>query len=525
MTRPQLATPQRPALVHKASHRLVHRALLGGVLLAAAAAAHPQQMPSDTAIFSHIQQLTAQGVRVPGRAASKAASTYIHDQFVDSGLQGVAYQEAPTLVWQATQWGLTVQGRQVPCSPMLHTFHTGVPGHFSTGPQGLQAALVHVGRGGFWDFLLKDVKGKIVVAEVPFSKRSLTLLRPFLLGVQDSEGTFPWDYRFMDPYSGGGFPRNYERAMQAGAAGFIGILVDNFASHHQYRNEAYRSYDPGTAMSMPALWLSPKEGAALLAQMKHAEGGQPLRAQLRLEGQLSRQMGRGVYGFLPGMSDETILIQSHHDSATTGAVEDASGAAEVLALARYFGQMPRSARPRTLMFATMDTHFTDYAVHKAFATQHLKAGHPGGRKVVATLTVEHIGREFIRGQDGEPTASGLVVPRGLMVSTEVPGFEALALETMRRFKLERTVAVSTSMLQRVGGQPGLPADSSDFLRAGVPVIALVGAPLYLYDEIDTTDKVAREELGKVARAFAHMVERIGAMPSSAFKRLPDTTDF
>ncbi|MFT3857154.1 MAG: M28 family peptidase [Aquabacterium sp.] len=315
--------------------------------------------------------------------------------------------------------------------------------------------------------------------------------------------------------------------MASGAVGFIGILVDNFASHHQYRNEAYRAYDPGMAMWMPALWVSPVEGAALVAQIGKAGHGaaRDVMAELHLQGELSRQTGRGVYGILPGLSEETILVQSHHDSATTGAVEDASGAAEVLALARYFGQMPRSARPRTLMFATMDTHFTDYAVHKSFATQHLKAGNPSGRKVVAALTVEHVGREFIRGPDGEPKASGLVVPRGLMVSTEVAGFEALALETMRRFKLERTVAVSTSMLQRVGGHPGLPADSSDFLRAGVPVIALVGAPLYLYDEIDTTDKVARDELGKVARAFAYMVERIGKMPSAAFKRLEDTTDF
>ena len=54
----------------------------------------------------------------------------------------------------------------------------------------------------------------------------------------------------------------------------------------------------------------------------------------------------------------------------------------------------------------------------------------------------------------------------------------------------------------------LPADSSDFLKVGVPVIAFVGAPLYLYDEADTLDKVAKQDLNKVARAFAHMVERI-----------------
>lgn len=85
--------------------------------------------------------------------------------------------------------------------------------------------------------------------------------------------------------------------------------------------------------------------------------------------------------------------------------------------------------------------------------------------------------------------------------------------------------MSTGILQFVGGGKGIPADSSDFLRVGVPVIAFVGAPLYLYDEADTLDKVARQDMGKVARAFVQMVERVGALPSDAFVRLPDTADF
>ncbi|MFT3857155.1 MAG: hypothetical protein QM742_06550 [Aquabacterium sp.] len=187
--------------------RLFHALLLLVGLLFTTTPAGAQQMPSNEAIFQHIEQLTSRGVRTPGTDASKAASAYIHDQFIDSGLQGVTYQEAPTLVWQASRWGLRVQGRDVPCSPMLHTFHTGRPSRFSTGATGLRAPLVYVGQGTAWDLLFKDVRGKIVVAQVPFSQRSLTLLRPFLLGVQDTDDTFPWNYRFMDPYSGGSFPR------------------------------------------------------------------------------------------------------------------------------------------------------------------------------------------------------------------------------------------------------------------------------------------------------------------------------
>lgn len=498
---------------------------LGGCMLAwsstALAAEAAPGVPSDDAIYQHIEKLASLGLRMPGRAASRAASDYVHAQFTDSGLQRVAFEEAETLVWQASRWGLAVNGQALACSPMQHTFHHGVPGPFSTGPQGVNAPLVYVGNGSAWDYWGKDVRGKIVVADVPFSKNSATLFRPFMLGLQDTASTFPWDYMLVDPYSGGDFPDNYYRAMKGGALGFVGILVD-YADSHQYRNEAYDAYRPGKAMSMPALWMSPVQGASLVAQIKAAKPG-GVQARLQLEGQVTRQTGRGVYGYLPGMSDETVLIESHHDASTAqGAVEDASGAAEVMALARYFGQLPKSARPRTLMFATMDSHFTDYAVHRAFAQRHLREGNPSGDKVVAVVSVEHIGVEYLKGSDGGWQASGRLVPHALMVSTEVKGFKEIALNAMSRFGLERTFAVSTSLVDLVAGGT-LPADSDDFWKVGLPVIAYVGAPLYLYDEADTPDKVARHDLNRVARAFASVVEQISALPSANFKRLPDKT--
>jgi Peptidase family M28 len=501
-----------------------------GMMLSLVGALHAQpfqDVPSDEAIHQNIEKIVSFGVRLPGSEASRQTSDFVHQQFTDSGLQRVSFEEADTLVWRASRWGLAVNGQPLPCSPMQHTFHTGVAASFTTGPDGLNAPLVYVGKGSAWDFALQDVRGKIVVADVPFSKKPAALLRPFTLGVYDPLGSFPWDYQLVDPYSAGDYPYNYYRAMAAGAAGFAGILVDNFDSH-QYRNEAYRSYAPGLAMSMPGLWLSPVQGAALVKQIKAARASKPLTslmANFRLDGQLTKETGRGVYGYLPGMSDEIVLVESHHDSATSGAVEDASGASEVMALARYFGQFPKEARARTLMFATMDTHFTDYAVHKAFAKRHLRIGNPAGENVVAVVTIEHIGNEFLKGPDGQLKATGRVVPRALMVSTEVKGFRDIALNAMRSFGLDRTFAVSTSMVGLITGGDGIPADSSGFLEVGVPVIAFVGAPLYLYDEADTLDKVAKQELNRVARAFVHVVQGVSALPSANFKRLPDKAAF
>lgn len=55
-------------------------------------------------------------------------------------------------------------------------------------------------------------------------------------------------------------------------------------------------------------------------------------------------------------------------------------------------------------------------------------------------------------------------------------------------------------------------------------MALVAAPLYLYDEIDTPDKVAKDESGRVAGAFVEVVRKVSNLPSANFKRLPDNLD-
>src|SRR5690606_28912743 len=267
-------------------------------------------------------------------------------------------------------------------------------------------------------------------------------------------------------------------------------------------------------------WLSPVDGAELVDRIKARPLlARPMRARLELAGQLTLEQARGVIGYLPGQTDEIILVQSHHDSATPGATEDTSVTAVVLALARYFAQIPQEQRQRTLLFATMDSHFTDYALHREFSRRHIRPGNPLGENIVAAVTVEHIAEEVIVGPGRQPVTTGQVAPRILMVSTEIAGFRDIAREVLPAYGLERTAAVGTNVMQLLSGG-GIPADSSKFLRDGLPVFALVGAPLYLYDAIDTMDKVPAQELERVAGAFAEVIHRIDALPSANFKRLP-----
>ena len=63
-----------------------------------------------------------------------------------------------------------------------------------------------------------------------------------------------------------------------------------------------------------------------------------------------------VWGVLPGASDEQILIMAHTDAFFEGAMDNASGIAMMLDIARHYAAVPQAQRPRTLVFLTTSDH-------------------------------------------------------------------------------------------------------------------------------------------------------------------------
>jgi hypothetical protein len=63
-----------------------------------------------------------------------------------------------------------------------------------------------------------------------------------------------------------------------------------------------------------------------------------------------------VWGVLPGASDENILIMAHTDAFFEGALDNASGIAMMLEIARHYAAIPQSQRPRTITFLTTPDH-------------------------------------------------------------------------------------------------------------------------------------------------------------------------
>ena len=263
---------------------------------------------------------------------------------------------------------------------------------------------------------------------------------------------------------------------------------------------------------------------APLALQSMVEGStDPVIATMTLDGQNRFVDANSVVGVIPGNGDETILIQSHHDSAFNGAVEDGSGTAELLALATYYAQAPADQRTRRLLFQSMDTHFTDYESHQHLFDRFVNG--PEDFKIVAQVGVEHIGLEAQLDETGQIVMTGLVEPRLLFVS---PSLLDLVISTVEAHDYRRTVTFSTEF--SIENEFGLSTDVwVPNLDHGVPVISLISAPIYLYAMQDSLDRIAVEELQPTAALFVDIIDQINTMSEIPLDRtfldrcLPDAT--
>lgn len=464
-------------------------------------AAEAQGMPTTERIYGWIEDLVGIGYRRTGTPAGEAAAAYVKCQFESLGLEDVHYETVTSWNWEATRTSLELDGQPVEAFPVAHTFVTPEQeSTFSTGAQGLTAEIVDVGLGTPLDMQLRNVQGKIVLFDLKFLLPPVGFA-PFM--------EFLWDpgLTIVEPplVIGNPFITTYatvaEAAMSAGAVGFVGVLADYFDSN-KYYNEFYRR----TEVTIPGFWVTAKEGERLRAAM--AASTAP-RAKIVFEGSRREAIGRTVVGFLPGKSMDTIMVQSHHDSVFYGAVEDGSGTASVLAQAQYFASQPPESREKTLMFTTFDTHFTGYQAHREFVRKYIQDKETP-YSIVANVTLEHIGKQGIKGDDGQLEVTELPELRAVIENLG-PALKATMINSIVTHDLRRTALIGGHVLCPAGL---IPTDAAFVCATGVPTASLIAGPNYLYDAADTLDKVAQEDLVPVANIFAELIEAIDDTPSA-----------
>lgn len=462
-------------------------------------------IPSTKRIFSWIKDLTTMGYRRTGSPGGKRAAVYVRDRFKRFGLKNVGFQTADSFSWKTRNSSLTVGGQAQASFPIAHSLTGGTRvGAYGTGKNGRTAEMVDVGTGSATAFGENDVKGKIVVFDLKFVNLPIPLFRLLSDYYYDPANSVKDTDLLPQPYITN-FVDVSQRAIDGGAVGVVGVLADYFDSN-KYYNENYRRLD----MSIPGVWVTRDVGAGIRAKLATDPA---TTANLKLNVTRAPAKARNVIGYLPGRSKETILISSHHDAVFDGAVEDASGTAEVLALAKYFAAMPRKKRAKSMMFATMDSHFTGYQAHQAFVKKYVDKSPPSKRPVV-NIAVEHIGKQGVI-EDGKLKLTGLSEVQGVLHNVGPKPLESIKA-AIERNKVDRTVVLPASVF----GGDGIPTDASFAYVAGVPVISLISGPIYLYDKQDTIDKIYKPHLRPVARAFADIAEDLGPLSAEEIKGAP-----
>jgi hypothetical protein len=457
------------------------------------------EVPSEDEIFGWIGDISAMGYRRPGTSVDAQVRKYILDKLVEFGLKDVRDEpigiDDGFMLWQADEWSLTVEGKEIPCFFIPYTAHTG--------PEGIKAEIVYVGEEIEEG---EDVKGKIVAADIRFADLNTGLLKYFSYFAYDPGNT---TVGLVHPatwvrtnFQGYGKLGVYGDAYKAGAVGFVGILKDYPTNTNKY----YCPYD-GIMKPMPGLWVGRDDGAYLRELLETAT--EPVYATLKLTGSIDTAATTGnVVGFLPGKTDDIIIISSHHDGPWYSAVEDASGTAEVLAIAKYFGQIPEVFREKTLVFVLQAGHFYGEIGARTFIKDHPDLI----EKTMLEISIEHIAKDFDV-INGEWVDTGYVEPRGIF-TTANPLLVRFAEEAVVEHDLRRTFILQTE------SPLGVPTDGESYYRAGVPIYNLISGPEYLFDPVDTVDKVAKDQLVPVAKAFIDIINRVDDVPASLIRNSP-----
>jgi len=435
-------------------------------------------VPSEAQIHRWIAEVFAQGVRRPGYAADRWAESWIGERLQALGVASVRREPVELVRWDPRRASLSVAGAEIACFPL--------PLAAPTPP--IDLPLVP------FDPAAPDrVRGAAALVDVPMLRLPHAFLAAQAAFTYDPSGSFEGAAQVL-PF-GSAFQAVMEPAIAAGAAAFVGALRDYPGDSKDY----YVPYD-GLARPIPGLWIRGSDGARL--QALAARGG--VRARIEVDAERSAVVDHNVVAELPGADDETVVIGSHHDGPWASAVEDASGIALVLAQAAYWARLPREARPHRLVFLLNAGHMHGGAGARAFVNAHRAEL----ADVVLELHLEHAAAEL----DANALPTGRPEARWWFTS-RLPRLEAAVRGAIEEERLERSFVLPPTVF---GPHPT--TDGGFFHLEGVPLVNLLAAPFYLFDAMDTLDKIHRPSLVPITRAAIRIVESTAGVSASEMRR-------
>lgn len=281
----------------------------------------------------------------------------------------------------------------------------------STGPTGVTAQMIYYDPNN--PPTAAQIKGKIMVVKTtPYTAAAANTFGPYSYtsSFLDSYAMTDYEYRtdgnwyqMFQPVpasvaSGYWYRWTWNQlgtyasaAMKAGAAGMVVVydLSPDGALGVTQRSVYTLSGKPTDAyVNVPTLCLDRVNGAQVLVD---AQNGKT--ATLTLTATFNSVTGTALVGYLPGKNygtsqDQQVMIVTHTDAMSL--VEE-DGGLGLLAVLKYFSQVPQSDRPRTLVFFWDSRHFMPGG-ESGWNNYDYYVVYPDKlKKIVADVAMEHMG--------------------------------------------------------------------------------------------------------------------------------------
>jgi hypothetical protein len=408
--------------------------------------------------------------RIAGTPYDRMTQDWLMDRFRKLGLKDLRRQEiAMKPLWYPTAWSaeFTVGGKTTELKSAFPI--TESPG---TKDDGMTAPVVWVGLGTAADFQGRDVRGKSVMI--------YSIATP---GGRDHSAD----------WSGA-----IKRANDAGAAM---ILVEmGFPGNAQSEPEG------AVGTSAPTVTITTDDANRIRDQL---DQGHEVSFHLKLHTEKREGLTSGnVWGVLPGANDEQILIMAHSDAFFEGAMDNASGMAMMLDIARHYAAVPQAERPRTLVFLSTPDH------HHGSAGIQWVRDHYDWSKVALIVNSEHPSQTLLYNLDaGLMTANEISARRWFVGGSDA--LRTLVRSTFREFG----VATYQKSEMSPGGEL-----SQVYMKA--PSFHIIDHVTY-HTTLDTADLVPAWGLEDATRAFLKIIDRVNAMSKAEIAAAPanlaDTT--
>lgn len=221
-----------------------------------------------------------------------------------------------------------------------------------------------------------------------------------------------------------------------------------------------------------------------------------------------------VIGMLPGTTDENIIIMAHMDGYYDGAYDNGQGVASLLALARYYAQVPASERKRNIYFVGTPGH---HDPHRVGTQWMIKNWQSIFAKTALIINIEHP-------TDIPAVDIGGILERyngqGVPLSWYIGGSDKLkdlGLKTLSEFGVSIVEHAAPGITDGgIKGQAppagyGAPPGEATDIGHLAPLFQLIGADYPYHSNLESPENIHWPALANVTRAHAKIIDLVNQM--------------